>query len=67
MSYFPPYSCRENKIKVELDLSNYVIKSYLKNAAGVNASQFAKKTDLAGLKLDVAKLEIGKLGKIPSV
>ena len=30
MSYFPPYSHSKNKIKVELDLPNYVTKSYLK-------------------------------------
>ena len=27
MSYFPPYSCKKNKIVVDLDLSNYATKS----------------------------------------
>ena len=27
MSYFPPYGHNKNKIKVELDLSNYATKS----------------------------------------
>ena len=32
-----------NKIEIELDLSNYVTKSDLKNGAGVDISDFAKK------------------------
>ena len=46
--------------KVELDLSNYATKEFLKNAAGVDTSDFAKKTDLANLKSDVDKLYIDK-------
>ena len=41
MSYFPPYS--KNNIEVELDLSDYATKLDLKNAMGVDTSQFAKK------------------------
>ena len=33
-------------MKFELDLSNYTIKSDLKNAIGVGTSKFAKKVDL---------------------
>ena len=40
-------------VKVELDLSNYATKPDLKNAAGVNASKFAKKVDLVKLKSNV--------------
>ena len=36
-------------MKVELDLSIYVTKADLKNAVGVDTSDFAKKTDLANL------------------
>ena len=43
MSYYPPCSYSRNKIKVELDLSNYVTKSELKNATSIDTSQFAKK------------------------
>ena len=43
MSYFPPYGRSKNKIEVELNLSNYATKSDLKNATGVDTSQFAKK------------------------
>ena len=43
-SYFPePYNRSRNKIKVELDLSNYATKSDLKNATGVDTSKFVKK------------------------
>ena len=62
MSYFPePYILRKNKIKVELDSSNFATKSDLKNAAGVETSDFAKMADLASL-----KSYIGKLEKVPS-
>ena len=40
-------------MKVELDLSNYAIKTDFKNATEVDTSSFAKKTDLANLKSDV--------------
>ena len=50
MSYFPqPYTHSKNKIKAELDFSNYATKSDLKNATGVNRSKFAKKDDLVNL------------------
>ena len=43
-SYFPePYNRSRNKIKVELDLSNYATRSDLKNATGVDTSKFVKK------------------------
>ena len=37
------YALSRNKIEIELDLSNYVTKSDLKNAAAVDISDFAKK------------------------
>ena len=40
-------------MEVELDLSNYATKSELKNAAGNNTSDFAKKVNLTSLKSDV--------------
>ena len=52
MSYYPePDSYGRNKIKVELDLYNYATKSNIKNVTGVDTPKFAKKIDLAGLKL----------------
>ena len=34
-------------MKFELDLTNYALKADFKNAAGVNTSDIAKKTDLS--------------------
>ena len=53
-------------VKVELDLLNHTTKSDLKNAAGVDTSNFAKKTDLPNLKSDVDKLSIDKLKNVPT-
>ena len=48
-------------MKVELDLSNYATKADLKNATGVDTLKFAKKVDLASLKSEIDKFDIGKL------
>ena len=56
----------EANVKVELDLSNYVAKEYLKNVTGVDTSDFPKKTHLANLKSDADKLDIDKSKNIPS-
>ena len=48
-------------MKVDLDLSNYATKADFKKATGVNTSDFAKKADLANLKLVVDELDIDKL------
>ena len=53
------------KVKVELQLCNYGTKTDLKNAAGIDKSSFAKKTDLASLKPNVDKLDIDKLKNVP--
>ena len=53
-SFSEPCTRNENKVKVELDLSNYEPKS------GVEALQFAKLTDLTSLKSDADKLDIDK-------
>ena len=65
-SYYSPNNHSKNKIEVELDLSNHARKSDLKKATGADTSEFAKKTHLATLKLEVEKLEIHKLEKVPS-
>ena len=64
--HFPEPKTFGRKAKVELDLSNYAAKADLKNAAGVDASKFAKMVDLASLKSNVDKLDIDKLKNIPS-
>ena len=48
-------------MKVELDLFNYATKADLKNATGVDTSDFAKMTYLCNSKSDVNKLDIDKL------
>ena len=45
-------------VKVESNLSNYGTKEDLKNATGVDTSDFAKKTDLDNLNTDVDKSDI---------
>ena len=52
--------------KVELNLPNYATKADLKNEAGVDLSDFAKKTDLTNLKPGVDKLDIDKLKSVAS-
>ena len=45
---------------------NYATKSDLKNAKGIDTSDFAKKADLAFLKSDIDELDINKLKNVPS-
>ena len=61
MSYYPPYKCSSNNIKVELDLTNYAVKTDLNNITHVDTSSFASKTNLAALKTEVDKIDIDKL------
>ena len=62
--YFPEPKSLGGKVKVELDLSNYAIKTDLKNATGIDTSSFAKKVDLANLKPNVDKSFIEKLKNV---
>ena len=59
--YFPPYRSSGRNIKVELDLSNYATKTYLKNVTHVDVSSFPSKTNLASLKTEVDKIDADKL------
>ena len=62
--YFPEPKSSGRRVKVILDLSNYATKADLKNAAGVDTSTFAKKVDLAHLKID--KLDVDQLKNVPT-
>ena len=53
-------------MKVELDLSNHVTKSDLKNATGVDTLSFAKKIDLANSKSHLHKLDVDKIENVPT-
>ena len=46
------------RVKVELGLFKYTTNADLKNATGVDTSEFAKKVDLASLKFNVDILDI---------
>ena len=63
--YFPPYKSSSSNIKVELDLTNYVIKTDLKNITHTDVRSFASKTNLAALKTEVDKIDVDKLKTVP--
>ena len=47
-------------------MSNYATKADIKNISHVDTSSFALKTNLAGLKTEVDKLDIDKLVPVPA-
>ena len=64
--YFPkPFRSFGGNINVKLELSNYTTKTDLKNIAYVDTSSFTLKTNLANIKTEVDKLDIGKLVPVP--
>ena len=52
-------------VNVKVDLSNYATKAEIKNISHVDTSNFVLKTNLAGLKTEVDKLDIDKLIPVP--
>ena len=65
LNYFPrPYTSK-NKIKVELDFSNYWKKLWFKNLKDVDASDFDKKADWGNLKTTIIELDVEKLKNVP--
>ena len=52
-------------INVKVDLSNYATKADINNISHVDTSSFARKTNLANLKTEVDKLDIGQLVLVP--
>ena len=64
--YCPKPNFLKGRVKVQLDLSNYATKKYLKYKTGVHTSYCAKKSDLANLTSAVDKLDTDKLKNIPS-
>ena len=64
--YFPkPYEPFGGDINVKVDLSNYATKTDLKNVSHVDVSRFALKSNLAGLKTEVDKIDADKLKTVP--
>ena len=64
--YFPnPYELFAGDINVIVDLSNYATKADLKNATGIDTSNFALQSILASSKTEVDILDIDKLAPVP--
>ena len=63
--YFAPYESSSKNIKVQLDLTNYATKDDVKNITHVDVSSYATKTNLAALKSEVDKIDVGKLKAVP--
>ena len=64
--YFPkPDEPFGGDINIKVDLSNYATKTDLKNVSYVDVSSFALKSNLASLKTEADKLDIGKLETVP--
>ena len=57
--------CSDGNVKVELDLSNYVMKADLKGATCIHTSMLASEIDLASLKIKVDNLDIDKFKTFP--
>ena len=63
--FLKPYEPFGGDINVKVDLSNYATKTDLKNVSHVDVSSFALKSNLASLKTELDKLDIGKLQTVP--
>ena len=64
--YFPkPYMSFEGNINVKVGLSIYATKADLKDAARIDTSNFALKSNLASLKTEVDKIDVHKLKAVP--
>ena len=65
--YFPNlFRSFGRNMNVKVDLPNYATKTDLKNVTHVDTSRFALKTNLANLKTEVEKLDIGKSVPVPA-
>ena len=67
MSKYFPKRCEPfgRDINVKVDLSNYATKTDLKNVSYVGVSSFALKSNFAGLKTEVDKIDADKLKTVP--
>ena len=63
--FLKPFRSFGGNINVKVDLSNYGTKTDLTNIPHVDTSSFALKTNLAGLKTEIDKLDIDKLAPDP--
>ena len=67
MSQYFPKSFRNvgRSVNVKVDLSNYATKADMKKISHVDTSNFELKSNLASLKTEVDKFDIGKLVPVP--
>ena len=65
-THYLPYKSSSQNIKVELDLSNYVMKKDINDITHVDVSGFASKTNLAALKTEIDKIDTDKLKTTPA-
>ena len=64
--YFPkPYEPFGGDINVKVDLSNYAIKTDLKNTTRIDMSNLTLKSNLPKLKAEVDEIDIDKLKTVP--
>ena len=67
MRYYSEFDSHiRDKVKLELDLSNYATKKTLKHATGVDTSNLATKIDFIALKAEVDKVDVNKLLNVPT-
>ena len=69
MNYVPKYLSESSSIKhvtVDLQLEGVATKKDLESITHVDTSSFALKTNLSALKTEVDKLDITKLGTLPT-
>ena len=64
--YFPEAKPSGERVKIELDWSNYATKTDLKNSTSVDASNFDKNVDLTNLEADADKLDIDEVKYVPT-
>ena len=62
--FLKPYEPFGGDINVKVDLSNYT--TDIKNISHIDTSSFALKSNLAGSKTEVDKLDIDKLKSLPN-
>ena len=65
-SYPEPENYIRDKVKVELDLSNYATKKELDHDTGVVTSDLASRKNFISLKAEADKLDINKLVNVPT-
>ena len=60
-----PHETFGGDINVKVDLSNYAIKTDLKNISHIDVSSYGLKSNLVSLKTEVDNLDIDKLTSVP--